>query len=151
MSRRCASIQRRCPRCLTQMSRWRGRDAVRRRSKICPRNAYSACCKPQHNSVCDERQNEFATRSTRTDARKRSFRRSPVRSVTKRTSSPSHCSHNASRCACCVKILPTARHCSSAEPVSCRRLISTSTKNLRANMCGTYGTAGGRIVMSCKG
>src|SRR5205814_2951298 len=89
-------------------------------------------------------------RSTPTDATKRFFKKLPARSGTRKTSFPSHFWHNACRCGCCVKMFETVRHYSSAELVSWRHRTLTFIKNLRANMCGTYGTAGGRIGMSCK-
>jgi Protein of unknown function (DUF2851) len=50
---------------------------------------------------------------------------------------------------CCGKVLRIARRCCSAQRVSSRRPISTSTINLHANMCGNCGTAGGRIATIC--
>ena len=60
---------------------------------------------PQRNSVCDKKRIGFATRSTHTDATKRFFKRSPLRSVTRKTNCRSRFSHNVCRCGCCVKML----------------------------------------------
>ena len=130
------------------MCHWRGRALSGAAEKFAGRTRLQRAGRRGTIPFATKSATGFATKSTHTDATKRFFRRSRPRSVTRKTSFRSRFSHNVCRYGCCAKMLRIARRCSSAQRVSWRRPISTSTKNRRANTCGNCGTVGGRIATS---
>src|SRR5205823_15102008 len=83
--RKFASILRFYPTPPVQISHLPDRAVVRRRSKICRKNASTACWRQRRNSDCNKKRIGFATRSTVMAATKRCFKKSRPRLVTKKT------------------------------------------------------------------
>src|SRR5438046_26507 len=74
----------------TRISHWHDRAVVRRRSKICPKNAFAVYWTQRRNFVCDKKRHAFGTRLTVVDATRCFSRSSPLHSVTRKTSCLSH-------------------------------------------------------------